>query len=241
MKEDTTTTLRAGDNSIPLHVAIIMDGNGRWAAQRGLPRIEGHRAGTENCRTVVRVFSQYGVRYLTLYAFSTENWKRPRFEVRGLFKIMAEFIEREVKALHKEGVRIRHLGKPDELPQNLQHKLQWAVELTRNNTGMTLNIALNYGGRSEIVYAIQQIIRNNIEPQNVNGELLAHYLYTEDTPDPDLIIRTGGELRVSNFLLWQGAYSEYYFTPTFWPDFNQSEVEKALAAYSRRERRLGNL
>ena len=218
-----------------------MDGNGRWAAQRGLPRIEGHRAGTKNCRIIVKMLSQYGVRYLTLYAFSTENWSRPRPEIRGLFAIMGEFIKREVKELHQNGIRIHHMGRSDQLPKNLQLRLQWAVELTKNNTGMTLTIALNYGSRSEIIDAIQRITRDDIDPQNVDEKLLTSYLYTADIPDPDLIIRTGGEIRVSNFLLWQGAYSEYYFTPTLWPDFNESEVEKALAAYNQRERRFGSL
>ena len=236
-----STTSQAQDTSIPTHVAIIMDGNGRWAAQRGLPRIEGHRTGTENCRIVVRMLSQYGVRYLTLYAFSTENWSRPYLEIRGLFALMGEFIKHEVKALHQNNIRIRHMGSSDGLPKNLQRRLQWAVELTKNNTGMTLNIALNYGSRSEIIDAIQRITRDNIDPQNVNEQLLANYLYTAGIPDPDLIIRTGGEMRVSNFLLWQGAYSEYYFTPTLWPDFNESEVKEALAAYNQRERRFGSL
>ena len=226
---------------IPTHVAIIMDGNGRWAEQRGLPRFEGHRVGTENGRRVIEAFDKYGVNYLTLYAFSTENWMRPRSEIQGLFQLMGEVIDRETESLHRKGIRVRHLGKLDGLPPELRQEILRAIKLTENNTGMTLNIAFDYGGRAEIINAIQQIIRDGIAPEDINEDLLDSYLYTAGLPDPDLIIRTAGEMRLSNFLVWQGAYSEYYFTPVYWPDFDREEVRKALAAYSQRERRFGGL
>jgi undecaprenyl diphosphate synthase len=228
-------------NDIPTHVAIIMDGNGRWAEQRGLPRIEGHWAGTENCRRIIKAASQYGIKYLTLYAFSTENWERPRTEVDGLFQILEEVMEAEVEALHREGVKIRHLGRLDALPKISQQQIQRVVELTKNNAGMNLNLALNYGGRAEIIDAIRQIIADGIPPEGVNQQLISSRLYTRDLPDPDLIIRTAGEMRMSNFLLWQGAYSEYYSSPAFWPDFGEKELKRAFISYSKRERRFGNL
>lgn len=227
--------------SPPNHVAIIMDGNGRWAKQRGLPRIAGHRAGTENVRRIVEAFLQYKVGYLTLYAFSTENWSRPKPEVRGLFGILAGVIDRESKALHAKGVRLRHLGRIDGLSTELQSKVRKAVELTKNNSVMTLSIAFDYGGRTEILDAIRCIIKLGISPEDVTESMIGSYLYTGDVPDPDLIIRTAGEMRLSNFLIWQSAYSEYYSTPTLWPDFDEGEIEKALVVYSQRERRFGGL
>jgi len=218
-----------------------MDGNGRWAAKRGLPRLAGHRAGTENIRRVVEYFAQYQVKYLTLFAFSTENWNRPRGEVRGLLTILGEVIGEEAKNLHKKGVKLRHLGRLDRLPQRLQQAVQRATELTKDNTRMTLSIAFDYGSRAEIVDAVQRMFGDGIPPERVNESLLSSYLYTADLPDPDLIIRTGGEMRLSNFLLWQAAYSEYYSTPTFWPDFGPEETERALIAYSQRERRFGGI
>lgn len=225
----------------PNHVAIIMDGNGRWAKQRGMPRIDGHRAGTENVRRVVEVFRRYEVRYLTLYAFSTENWSRPETEVRGLFRILAQVIDRESKALHAKGVRLGHLGRLDGLSRELQAKVHRAVEMTKGNSNMTLSIAFDYGGRAEILEAIRRIIDAGIPGEEVTESLFNSYLYTANVPDPDLIIRTAGEMRLSNFLIWQSAYSEYYSTPTLWPDFDEKEIEKALLAYSQRERRFGGL
>jgi len=226
---------------IPNHVAIIMDGNGRWARQRRLPRLAGHRAGTENIRQVVQCFAEYGVKYLTLFAFSTENWSRPRKEVQGLLRILGESIDREIQNLHEEGIKLLHLGRPDRLPESLQQKLQYAIELTKDNTRGTLSIAFDYGGRAEIVDAVRRILDQGIPPQSIDEALLSSFLYTAGLPDPDLIIRTAGEMRLSNFLLWQAAYSEYYSTPTFWPDFGREEIEKALIAYSQRERRFGGL
>ncbi len=228
-------------NLVPTHVAIILDGNGRWAKQRGLPRISGHRAGTENVRRVVDGFARRNVKYLTVYAFSTENWSRPRSEVMGLFGILGQVIDRESEELHRKGVRLRHLGRIDGLSQELQEKVRGAVELTKNNTTMTLSIAFDYGGRAEILEAIRSIIRAGTAPEDITEALLSSYLYTADVPEPDLVVRTAGEMRLSNFLIWQSAYSEYYSTPTLWPDFDEAEIEKALWTYSQRERRFGGL
>jgi undecaprenyl diphosphate synthase len=218
-----------------------MDGNGRWAKQRGLPRLAGHEAGTNNVRRVVDRFNNYEVKYLTLYAFSTENWRRPDEEVNGLLHIFARMIDRETKALHEKGVRLFHLGKADSLSEELQAKVNKAIELTKNNTGITLSIAFDYGGRAEILDAVRRIVRDGIRPEDITESLFSSYLYTPNVPEPDLIIRTAGEMRLSNFLIWQSAYSEYYSTPTLWPDFKDEEVDKALIAYSRRERRFGGL
>ena len=226
---------------LPTHVAIIPDGNGRWARRRGWPRLEGHRAGTENVRRVVRSFADFGVRYLTLFAFSTENWERPWSEVQGLMDILGEVIEREARELHKEGVRVRHLGRLDRLSQGLQEAIRRSVELTRHNTRLTLNIALDYGGKAEVLQAVRRILADGLDPEEVTEEVFSRYLYTAGLPDPDMIIRTAGEMRISNFLLWQGAYSEYYSTPVLWPDFDEAEVRKALEAYSRRQRRFGRV
>lgn len=226
---------------LPCHVAIIMDGNGRWAKRQGLPRIQGHRAGTENVRRLVECFRGYGLRYLTLYAFSTENWSRPKSEVRGLMGILARVIDRESKVLHEKGIRIKHLGRIDGLPPRLQEKVKRALKLTEHNDVMTLSVAFDYGGRAEILDAVRHILADGIKAEDINEILFSHYLYTADVPEPDLIIRTGGEMRLSNFLIWQSAYSEFYSTKTLWPDFDEKEVERALIAYSERERRFGGL
>jgi len=224
---------------IPTHVAIVMDGNARWAEQRGLPRLEGHRAGTENIRRVVETFAKYQVKYLTLYAFSTENWKRPKREVRGLMQILSRVIKRETKALHEKGVKLRHLGKLDRLSEKLQQQIQHAIELTKDNTRITLSIAFDYGARAEIIDAVKHIIREGLTPDVIDEDVFNSHLYSEGLPDPDLIIRTAGEMRLSNFLLWQSAYSELYFTPVPWPEFDEEEISKALLAYSKRERKFG--
>jgi len=226
---------------IPEHVAIIMDGNGRWATSRGLPRLAGHRAGTENLRRIIRACVEFGVKYLTIYAFSTENWGRPQEEVEGLLSIVQDVIGRELNELHREGVRLRHLGHLDRLPPTLQENILDAVELTHNNTRLTLNVAFNYGGRDEIACAIRSMIEDGVKAQDVTPELVDRYLFTAGVPDPDLIIRTSGEMRVSNFLIWQGAYSELYITPTYWPDFDRDEFRKALVEYGRRDRRYGRV
>ena len=226
---------------VPQHVAIIMDGNGRWAIQRGLPRLAGHKAGTENLRRVIRSTVEFGVKYLTIYAFSTENWGRPPEEVQGLMLILQDVIDRELNELHKEGVQLRHIGRLERLDPKIQKKVLSAIELTRNNDRLVLNVAFNYGGRDEIVVAIQRMMRDGIAPEDVTDELVSRYLYTAGVPDPDLIIRTSGELRVSNFLIWKAAYSEWYITPTYWPDFDKEEYYRALETFAHRERRFGKV
>jgi undecaprenyl diphosphate synthase len=228
-------------DKMPIHVAIIMDGNGRWAISRGLPRLAGHRAGTENLRRVIRASVEFGVKYLTIYAFSTENWGRPPEEVQGLMRILEDVIDKELAELHKEGVQLRHIGRLERLAPTLQEKVLDAIEVTKNNTRLVLNIAFNYGGRDEIVHAIQQMIEDGVSADQVTDEMVSRYLYTAGVPDPDLIIRTSGELRVSNFLIWQAAYSEWYITPTYWPDFNKEEYHRALEAFAQRDRRYGGV
>ena len=226
---------------LPNHIAFIMDGNGRWAEQRNLPRIEGHHAGIESTRSVVKCLGEYHINYVTLYSFSTENWNRPKIEVNSLLEILGESIEKETAELHQNGVKIHHIGRPERLPRRLKLAIERAIELTRNNTGMNLSLAFDYGGRTEILDAVRHIVAEDIPPQDINEELFNSHLYTADLPYVDLVIRTGGELRISNFLLWQSAYSEYYFAKVLWPDFNTREVEKALKVYSQRQRRFGRV
>jgi undecaprenyl diphosphate synthase len=226
---------------VPTHVAVIMDGNGRWAELRGLSRPQGHQAGTENVRRIIRALAEKGVSYLTMYAFSTENWDRPDYEVRALMGLLGRSIESETPELHAEGVRIRHLGRMDRLPTSLREAIERSVELTRNNTAITLSVAFDYGGREEIVAAARRLIAAGTTPEDVTEQALAAELYTAGMPDPDLIIRTAGEMRLSNFLLWQSAYAEYYSTATLWPDFDEGELDKALAEYQRRQRRFGRI
>jgi undecaprenyl diphosphate synthase len=237
MAKNTTTSA----TRTPTHVAIIMDGNGRWAISRGLPRLAGHRAGTENLRRIIRACVEFGVKYLTIYAFSTENWGRPREEVDGLMHILEDVIDKELAELNKEGVQLRHIGRLERLDPKLQEKVLEAIELTKNNDRLILNVAFNYSGRDEIVCAIQRIITDSVKAEEVNSDLVSRYLFTAGVPDPDLIIRTSGELRVSNFLIWQGAYSEWYVTPVYWPDFTKEEFRKALDTYAKRDRRYGGL
>jgi undecaprenyl diphosphate synthase len=228
-------------STIPYHIGIIMDGNGRWARERGLPRLEGHRAGTENIRRVLETCGEYGIKMVTIYAFSTENWQRPEEEVRGLIGILERVLEREVENLHRNGVKLRHLGELEGIPDRMRKAVLDAIELTKDNDQLTLNVAFNYGGRAEIVGAVQKMLADNVDPADLDEEFFSGYLYTAELPDPDLIIRTGGEMRLSNFLIWQAAYSEYYSTSTYWPDFDKEELHKALLAYSQRERRFGKL
>jgi len=223
----------------PKHIAIIMDGNGRWALQRGKKRLEGHRAGVENLRRVLNACVEFGIEYLTIYAFSTENWARPHEEVMGLLNILDEVIDSELEDLHANGVQLRHIGRLERLSEGLQKKVRRAVELTSGNDRLVLNIAWNYGGRDEIVHAIQEIIRAGLKPEEIDENVIQQYLYTRDCTDPDLVIRTSGEYRVSNFLIWQSAYSEWYFTPVLWPDFDREELLKAIQTYASRERRFG--
>jgi undecaprenyl diphosphate synthase len=224
---------------IPTHVAIIMDGNGRWARARGLPRIAGHRAGTENLRRIIKACVEFGIHYLTIYAFSTENWRRPQEEVQGLMHIVEDVIDRELQELHEQGVQLNHIGRLDRLEPVLREKVLHAIDVTKDNTRLVLNVAFNYGGRDEIVCAIQRMIKDGVKPDDVTDELVSCYLFTAGVPDPDLIIRTSGELRISNFLIWQGAYCEWYFTPTYWPDFDKEQLRLALEEFSHRERRFG--
>jgi undecaprenyl diphosphate synthase len=226
---------------IPRHVAIIMDGNGRWAQQKGLPRVSGHRAGTENLREVIEAAVEFGIKYLTIFAFSTENWTRPAEEVQGLMKIFRNMLDRELKNLHENGVQLRHLGCLERIDDILKKKVKEAIQLTKDNDTLILNIAFNYGGRDDILRAVKQCIEEGIDVHSLNDEVFSKYLYTAGSPDPDLIIRTSGEFRLSNFLIWQGAYSEWYFTPTFWPDFGKEDLYQALSAFNERERRYGGV
>lgn len=226
---------------LPNHIAIIMDGNGRWAEKRRLPRLAGHRAGLKSTRSVTRHLNDYGIKYVTLYSFSTENWNRPKNEVKGLLKLLERSIEKEFRELHEANIRLRHIGRLDKLPPSLKKTMTKAVELTKNNSGMTLSLAFDYGSRLEIVDTVRRIVTDGIPPQEIDEGLFNRYLYTAGLPDVDLVIRTSGEYRISNFLLWQSAYSEYYFTDVLWPDFDNREVEKALVSYSLRQRRFGGL
>ena len=216
-----------------------MDGNGRWAHERGLPRVAGHRAGTENLRRILTACTEFGIKILTIYAFSTENWGRPQAEVRGLMSILDMVLDRELAELHANGVQLRHLGRLEGLEPRLQAKVRRALDLTRNNDRLILNVAFNYGGRDEIVQAVRRIVDEGLAPDQIDETLLSYYLNTHGLPDPDLVIRTGGEMRLSNFLLWQASYAEYYAASVYWPDFNEEELRKALWHYSQRERRFG--
>ncbi len=224
---------------VPQHVGIIMDGNGRWARSRGLPRAAGHRAGTENLRRILRAAVEFGLQILTIFAFSTENWGRPAGEVEALLSILERVIDRELSELHQEGVQLRYVGRLDRIPPKLRQKVLDAIELTRNNQRLILNVAFDYGGRAELVDAIRRIIADGVSAEQVDEPLVSRYLYTTGLPDPDLIIRTSGEMRVSNFLIWQGAYAEFYVSSALWPDFDKDELYKALENYSQRERRFG--
>jgi undecaprenyl diphosphate synthase len=226
---------------IPSHIAIIMDGNGRWAKAKGLPRIEGHKAGTENLRNIIRGCSEFGVKYLTIYAFSTENWGRPKSEVSGLMNLFSTVFERELNELNKNGAQLRHIGRWEGIPSNMQKKIQNGIEATKDNDGLILSVAFNYGGREEIVSAIQGIINQGVSADEITEELVSNHLYTKGTPDPDLVIRTSGEQRSSNFLLWQSAYSEWLFPAVNWPDFDRNELIKAIDLFNKRDRRFGEL
>jgi undecaprenyl diphosphate synthase len=224
----------------PQHIAIIPDGTRRWARQRGFPEMEGAKVGTETAHRAVAYLLDRGISYLTIWGFSTDNWKRPKEQVRFLFGQVQAWIKRDAPWLHSRGVRLRHIGRTDRLPPTLLQTITYWGETTRANTGMTLIIAFDYGGRVEIIDAIRRLIMTGATPQMVNDDLFGHCLYTDGLPDVDLVIRTSGELRLSNFMIWQTAYSEYYFTPTLWPDFDELELEQALEAYRQRHRRFGS-
>lgn len=237
----TTESASLSFDNIPRHVAIIMDGNGRWAKQRGLPRVAGHRAGTENLRAIIRASAEFGIQYLTLYAFSTENWSRPRAEIDGLMRILSDVIDREMGELHKEGARLVHIGHLDGLSDVLQKKVRQAIEMTKDNQRITIVLAFNYGGRDEIITGIKHMLKDGVDPESVDAKRVSQYMFTKDLPDPDLVIRTSGEHRTSNFLTWQTVYSEWYFTPVYWPDFDKEELRKAIEDYNTRSRRYGGL
>ncbi len=237
--------MKTANARVPRHVAIIMDGNGRWAQRRGLPRIRGHQTGTESVRAIVRACKKAGIKYLTLYAFSVENWVRPKTEIRGLMRILKHFLTKEENELHENQVRLRVIGRLHDLPPDIQVELKRVMKATEHYTGGQLILALSYGGRAEIVDAVRSIARKvkkgAVSPEAIDDRVIAEHLYAPDVPDPDLMIRTSGELRISNFLLWQLSYSEFYVTDVLWPDFREAEFEKALEAYSRRHRRFGDI
>jgi undecaprenyl diphosphate synthase len=216
-----------------------MDGNGRWAKERGLSRQKGHRAGAENIRRIIRAAGERGVEVLTLYAFSTENWTRPRTEVSALIRLIPRFIKSELKELHENGVRLVHIGDLQALDEKIRVQVEDAIELTKNNVRMTVALAFNYGGRAEIVDAVRKIASSNTNPAEITEDLISSYLYTAQIGDPDLVVRTAGEMRLSNFLLWQSAYAEFYSTPTFWPDFGGDALQLALDGYAQRTRKFG--
>lgn len=232
-------------NKVPQHIAIIMDGNGRWAKNKFLPRVAGHKAGVETIRTVLRECKKLNVKYVTLYAFSTENWKRPKLEVDALMNLLSTYLKSEVDTLHKENVKLTAIGDIDNLPSQCVIELNKAIELTKNNTGCNLNLALNYGGRLDIKNALVHIIKDvkdgKINIDEIDEETISNHLSTKCIPDPDLIIRTSGEERLSNFLLWEVAYSEFYFTNVHWPDFDEKELQKAIFTYQNRDRRFGGI
>lgn len=232
-------------NKLPKHVAIIMDGNGRWAKQRHRPRLYGHRAGAKSVRQVVEIAGELHIPYLTVYAFSTENWTRPQDEVSGLLKLLMEYLNKEIEELHRKNVNVRIIGSRENLDPDYLNKAHKITSKTWNNTGLNFTVLFNYGGRQEIVHAMKTIaeavVRNEIEPTSITEDLINQHLYTNVIPDPDLVIRTSGELRLSNFLIWQTAYSEFFITNTLWPDFDKQEFIKALIEFQNRKRRFGSI
>lgn len=237
MNKEEALRLKIIEDKIPRHIAVIMDGNGRWAKQRGMPRIYGHRAGTESVREAVRVSGELGVEILTLYTFSTENWTRPAAEVGALMGLLSKMLKTEADELNKSNVKLHTIGRTEALPKNVQKELHGAIDTLKNNTGLLLNLALNYGGRQEIVDAVNQIIKSGL--QKIDEKIFEKFLYTHGLKEPDLVIRTSGEQRISNFLLYQTAYSEYYSTPVLWPDFRRIHLYQAILEYQQRERRFG--
>jgi undecaprenyl diphosphate synthase len=238
---DDTLARQVNFDRLPAHVAIIMDGNGRWAAQRHLPRVEGHRAGIDSVRDVVETSARLGIGVLTLYAFSVENWKRPRAEVNTLMMLLKRYIRLELSTLLKNNIRFKVIGRSDELSPDVRHELEIGIRQTEPNTGMQFNIALNYGGRAEIVDAARRAIAAGLSPDDLDERRFGEFLYTAGQPDPDLLIRTSGEMRVSNFLLWQIAYAEIWVTETLWPDFRRRDLLESVLAYQKRDRRYGGI
>ena len=244
-KDDENINFELDKDNIPKHVAIIMDGNGRWAKNRNLPRTMGHKAGVETIRRVVKEADRLGIKYITLYAFSTENWKRPKDEVNALMKLLVQYLRQEVVGLHENRVVLRVLGDISALQEECRKEIDDAIELTKDNKGLVLNVAFNYGGRDEIVRAVKGIINDvedgKIKKEDINQDLFSNYLYTKDSPDPDLIIRPSGEKRISNFLLWQCAYSEFWYSNVNWPDFKEEDLQRAIYEYQNRNRRFGGV
>ena len=238
---DESLARQVNFEQLPAHIAIIMDGNGRWAAQRHLPRVEGHRAGIDSVRDVVETSARLGIDVLTLYAFSVENWKRPRAEVATLMMLLKRYIRLELKTLMQNNIRFQVIGRPEELSPDVQDELEFGIGKTAKNTGMLFNIALNYGGRAEIVDAARRAIASGMSPDDLDEARFGSLLYTAGQPDPDLLIRTSGEMRISNFLLWQIAYSEIWVTERLWPDFRRRDLLDAVVAYQKRERRYGGI
>ena len=227
--------------TVPRHVGIIMDGNGRWAQRQGLPRAAGHEAGTRNIRRISEKAHELGVGVLTLYAFSTENWTRPDWEVKALMRIFGETVRREKSTILENNIQLHVIGRLEGIPAPLRSEILAVVDQSARNDGLKLNVAFNYGGRAEILDAVKRMLRDRVDPERVDEELFSRYLYTAELPDPDLVIRTAGEMRLSNFLIWQAAYSEYFSTPVLWPDFDQQEFESAIQAYAKRQRKFGGM
>ena len=225
---------------LPTHIAIIMDGNGRWAKQRSLPRTAGHVAGSKNFKDIARYCNKIGLKYLTVYAFSTENWKRPKEEVDNIMKIFKEYLE-DAKNFKEENIQVQFIGDRSVLDQDIQRLMNESEDASRDATGLHLNIAINYGGRDEIVNAVKDILKDGVPAQDINEQLISKYLYTSDQPDPDFIIRPSGEYRLSNYLIWQSAYSEYWFSDILWPDFKPRDLEKAIDDFNKRNRRFGGV
>lgn len=228
-------------SKLPAHVAVIMDGNGRWAKKRKLPRIEGHRSGAESVQEVVETSARFGIKYLTLYAFSKENWKRPKTEVATLWKLLLDYLKKEDKVLMENQFRLNVIGQISEIPQSTRNELERVMEMTKNNSRLVVTLALNYSGRQEILDAVKRIGSEKMDMNNLDENTFSNYLYTSNIPDPDLLIRTSGELRISNFLLWQIAYAEIWITPVFWPDFRRLHMLQALVDFQKRERRFGDV
>lgn len=228
-------------NNLPVHIAAIMDGNGRWASSKGLPRTVGHKAGSESFRKISEYLNEIGVKYFTVYAFSTENWKRPKDEVSAIMKLLKEYLLEAISDMAEKNIRLCFFGDQAPLSDELKDLIKKTDEISKGCTGLTVNVCLNYGGRDEITRAVKSIIEDDIKAEDITEQLISSYLYSKDTPDPDLIIRPGKEQRISNFLLWQCAYSEFYFTETLWPDMNEEEMNKAIISFQKRKRRFGGI
>lgn len=241
LKHKLRTQLEIEKERLPRHIAIIMDGSGRWATSHHMPRLAGHKKAADSIEQVVDSFIYFGIPYITLYAFSTENWNRPKEEVEGIIQLLEEHLDEGIRIALKKNIKIQHMGSRKGLPAHICDKISEAIELTKDNTNLNLGLAFNYGSRNELVDAVRHIVQSGIKAEHIDESTVERHLYTAGFPDPDFIIRTGGEQRLSNFLLWQSAYAELYFTPVLWPDFDINEIEKALLDYSRRQRRFGRI